>query len=214
MTYNYNINGHQNEIPDFNKLNVNFAKLDHYSLLGVHKNATKDEIHKAFRQKSRLFHSDKTHGDDELMKTLNNAKMTLIDPEKKAEYDRNYDPEEFDVPEWDKIFLNNGERASKVFMDNINAWINEFDSLKFNDNSNFIQTKLDEIKMQFDRICQEANEVIEVFKKNKFHQFLNYEERIKLSFDDVLKKFLDTNVWELHGLNTNGLWYNLGNILD
>lgn len=57
-----------------------------YDTLGVDKNATQDEIKKAFRDQSKLHHPDKG-GDEEKFKNLGSAMEILRDPKKRKRYD-------------------------------------------------------------------------------------------------------------------------------
>lgn len=60
---------------------------DYYSILGVSKNSTKEEIKKAFRSKAQKHHPDKG-GDEAKFKEINEAYQTLSDDSKRAQYDR------------------------------------------------------------------------------------------------------------------------------
>ena len=67
------------------------AKADYYESLGLGKNASEDEIKKAFRKLAMKYHPDRTQGDkeaEERFKTIKEAYDVLSDPEKKAAYDR------------------------------------------------------------------------------------------------------------------------------
>ncbi len=67
------------------------AKRDYYDILGISKNATKEEIKKAYRQKALKFHPDKNPGDkdaEEKFKESAEAYEVLSNPDKKARYDR------------------------------------------------------------------------------------------------------------------------------
>ena len=59
---------------------------DFYSTLGVSKNASPDEIKKAYRKLANQHHPDKG-GNTEKFKEIEEAYRTLGDPQKKAEYD-------------------------------------------------------------------------------------------------------------------------------
>ena len=60
---------------------------DYYKVLGVNKNASKDEIKKAFRKLAHKYHPDKKTGDEEKFKEVNEAYGVLSDDRKRSEYD-------------------------------------------------------------------------------------------------------------------------------
>lgn len=69
--------------------------IDFYKLLGVEINATHEQITKAYREKAKEVHADKNPNAEklanELMSQLNEAKTTLLDPQKRLEYDYKMD---------------------------------------------------------------------------------------------------------------------------
>jgi len=87
---------------------------DYYKILGVDKNASQDEIKRAFRKLARKHHPDVNPGDsraEERFKEINEAHEVLSDEEKRKKYDRfgsqwkQYErsgghPEDFDWSQW------------------------------------------------------------------------------------------------------------------
>ncbi len=68
-----------------------FDMRDYYQLLGVARDATEAEIKKAFRQLALKYHPDRNPDNkeaEEKFKEINEAYSSLIDPQKRANYDR------------------------------------------------------------------------------------------------------------------------------
>lgn len=92
---------------------------DYYETLGVPRDATAEDIKKAFRKLARKYHPDvsKEQDADARMKDVNEANAVLSDPEKRAAYDqlgRGYQPgQEFSPPpDWDAGFEFSGHGYS------------------------------------------------------------------------------------------------------
>lgn len=64
------------------------SKKDYYDTLGVDKNATQDEIKKAFRKLAHEHHPDKKGGNESKFKEANEAYGILNDEKKRAQYDQ------------------------------------------------------------------------------------------------------------------------------
>ncbi len=60
---------------------------DYYSILGVAKNASQDDIKKAFRKLAHEYHPDKKGGNEERFKEVSEAYSVLSDEKKRAQYD-------------------------------------------------------------------------------------------------------------------------------
>src|SRR6266545_1393588 len=66
-------------------------KRDYYEVLGVERSATEEEVKRAYRKLAVKFHPDKNPDDphaEEKFKELGEAYDVLIDPDKRAAYDR------------------------------------------------------------------------------------------------------------------------------
>ncbi|MBZ0136158.1 MAG: DnaJ domain-containing protein [Planctomycetes bacterium] len=66
---------------------------DYYEILGVARDASEDDIKKAYRKLAMKWHPDRHQDDDraaaeEKFKRINEAKEVLTDPEKRAKYDK------------------------------------------------------------------------------------------------------------------------------
>lgn len=63
------------------------SQKDYYDILGVPKDASQEDIKKAFYKLAHKYHPDKG-GDAEKFKEINEAYQVLSDPEKRAQYDK------------------------------------------------------------------------------------------------------------------------------
>lgn len=64
---------------------------DYYKILGVDKNATEEDIKKAYRKLALKYHPDRNAGDkqaEERFKEINEANEVLSDPQKRSRYDQ------------------------------------------------------------------------------------------------------------------------------
>ena len=64
--------------------------INFYELLGVSRNASKDEIKASYRNMVKKYHPDVNKEEDagKIIRSLNEAKTTLLDDDKRREYDR------------------------------------------------------------------------------------------------------------------------------
>ncbi|MHB8806940.1 MAG: DnaJ domain-containing protein, partial [Anaerolineaceae bacterium] len=108
-------------------LNLTIANMeykDYYKVLGVEKNATAEEIKKAYRKLAMKFHPDKNPGNkqaEEHFKEINEANEVLSDPKKRSQYDQlsnsyqswqqnGNDPNSF---RWEDLF-NNSQHTTRT----------------------------------------------------------------------------------------------------
>lgn len=61
---------------------------DYYKILGIEKNATADEVKKAFKKSAMQHHPDRPGGDEKKFKEANEAYQVLSDADKRAKYDQ------------------------------------------------------------------------------------------------------------------------------
>ena len=61
---------------------------DYYDTLGVSKEASDDDIKKAYRKLAHKHHPDKPGGDEARFKEVNEAYQVLSDKEKRNQYDQ------------------------------------------------------------------------------------------------------------------------------
>jgi molecular chaperone DnaJ len=71
-----------------NKIKLYNMSKDYYAILGISKDASEDEIKKAYRKKAHKYHPDKKDGDEEKFKEINSAYQALSDPQKRQQYDQ------------------------------------------------------------------------------------------------------------------------------
>lgn len=78
-------------LHSFDRDKKNMSKQDYYSLLGVSRSASADEIKKAYRKLAMKYHPDRNQGDkaaEQKFKEVTQAYEVLQDEQKRAAYDR------------------------------------------------------------------------------------------------------------------------------
>ena len=76
------------------------SKMDYYSILGINRDASQDDIKRAYRKQASVHHPDKG-GDTRRFQEIQEAYATLSDPEKRAQYDNPVPPDTFQFNEQD-----------------------------------------------------------------------------------------------------------------
>src|SRR3989338_9080576 len=82
LCVNYNLRG-----LILKESNFWIMKKDYYETLGILRNASKDDIKKAFRKLAHKYHPDKQGGNEGRFKEISEAYNILSDEKKRAEYD-------------------------------------------------------------------------------------------------------------------------------
>jgi curved DNA-binding protein len=104
---------------------------DYYRILGVSKDASTEQIRKAYRKLARKYHPDvnpNNHEAEEHFKEINEANEVLTDPEKRGKYDQlganwqrfqqsGADPNSFDWSQYFSGAASGGERVHTEYVD-------------------------------------------------------------------------------------------------
>lgn len=97
------------------------ARKDYYETLGVSKDATPEQIKKAYREKAKAHHPD-LGGDADIFKEINEANEHLSDPDKRSKYDNpnsGYQQASDDADAiFNEFFFNRGNRNRSPKQDN------------------------------------------------------------------------------------------------
>ncbi len=95
------------------------SKRDYYEVLGVARDASADEIKKAYRKLAQKYHPDKNPGDkeaEEKFKEAAEAYSVLSDPEKRGQYDRfGFSGPGSSSPSMEDIFANFDDIFGDIF---------------------------------------------------------------------------------------------------
>ncbi|MDQ3278459.1 MAG: DnaJ domain-containing protein [Bacteroidota bacterium] len=113
--------------------------VDYYSILGVAKNASEEEIRKAYRKLARKFHPDLNPNDKEAHKRfqqINEANEVLSDPEKRKKYDQ-YGKEWKSAEQFEQA---RQQRSGGRYRDTGSSPYEGFDGGGFDDFSDFFQS--------------------------------------------------------------------------
>lgn len=68
----------EEKILNSNHTNYSNHEINYYKILGVNRNASKQEIKEAYRKLVHVYHPDKNKGDDKMFKKINDAYNSLI----------------------------------------------------------------------------------------------------------------------------------------
>ena len=134
------------------------SKKDFYEILGVKKDATKDEIKKAYRKLALKWHPDKNPENkkeaEEKFKEIAEAYSVLSDPDKKKEYDNrdsipNFENFKFTNDDFDPFSMFNDFFKSDNDFANFNKFGFNHDNFDINKHHSNIQKEMEEFHKKF-----------------------------------------------------------------
>ena len=153
-----------------------------YSVLGLGKDATPEEVHQAFRDKAKTAHPD-TGGDEEAFKTLTNAHLVLKDPARRKRFDETGEADETadnpDIAAWNIV---GGMIQAILAEDKDAATIDLVDAMK--QQLMVIIGKVDSVIAKMDRAAKRATKL-----KTRFHR--------KSKGDNMLSRMTEHQLIEL-----------------
>lgn len=155
---------------------------DPYEELGVDRDATSDEINKAFRKKAKKVHPD-GGGTPEEFERVKRASMVLLDPAKRKKFDEDGTVGD-DAPDNDAALAM--ERVASFFINSINATTQEGFGVPSLDEVDLVQGAMVYFSQQIGAAQNNINRV-----QRQVKQFTKAMSRIKTKrADDVLTTML------------------------
>src|SRR3954462_2623728 len=109
--------------------------IDYYRVLGVNKNASEEEIKKAYRKLARKYHPDLNPNDKEAnrkFQQINEANEVLSDPEKRKKYDQ-YGKDWKHAEEFEKARQSQQQWSNTGGEQDFSGFSGEFDEEGFSD---------------------------------------------------------------------------------
>ena len=134
------------------------SKKDFYEILGVKKDATKDEIRKAYKKLALKWHPDKNPENkkeaEEKFKEIAEAYSVLSDPDKKKEYDNrdsipNFENFKFTNDDFDPFSMFNDFFKSDNDFTNFDKFGFKHDNFDINKHHSNIQKEMEEFHKKF-----------------------------------------------------------------
>lgn len=165
------------------------SRVDYYSLLGIKKSATKEEIQKVYRKLARKYHPDISGESDsvEKFKQINEAYQTLSDPEKRKLYDTY-------GPDWQEM---KGQEHGRY-----SSWGNEganHQSNGYSGNNGFEEFDF------FSSIFSGDGKRPDSFHDTFFHSTADVEAELEVSLEELLSGEAKTISWKEMKRNGTGV---------
>ncbi len=151
---------------------------DFYQILDVSRNASQEEIKKAYRKLAAKYHPDRNPGDknaEEMFKKINEAHSVLSDPEKRKLYDRYGE-------QWKQFQQAEGAKGGKHYQ-NTNYYDDNFSQYQGSFNDIFGDRFTDDIFSSF--FGREYNPFGERFKNVYQHRGQDIKAELDISLEEA-----------------------------
>ena len=169
--------------------------MDYYQLLNISKNASEEEIRKAYKKLAFKYHPDKNRDNPDVenkFKDINKAYQVLSDKRKKYIYDQtgNEDMEVFpDMNIFNNLFSSfSNPNFMESILDDINV---SFTFFPFNSENSFMQNKnpdkkIYNINTNLEYIFQKKIKKIEIQRTNQQGQEVSFNIKLPLHFREII----------------------------